>query len=97
MPNTPYLCLTVSADIATEVLGLPCQPCTEGSNKKLQFLGIIPKFTGLFPAQGQKSFPKFHESPLASFQNANKQKNKLECGPMPSLMAALPNIGDALC
>jgi len=22
---------------------------------------------------------------------------KLECGPMPSLMAALPNIGDALC
>ena len=22
---------------------------------------------------------------------------KLECGPMPSLMATLPNIGDALC
>jgi len=23
--------------------------------------------------------------------------NKLECGPMPNVMAALPNIGDALC
>jgi len=22
---------------------------------------------------------------------------KLECGPMPNLMVALPNIGDALC
>ena len=31
--------------------------------------------------------------------NAAKTRNmlKLECGPMPSLMAALPNIGDALC
>jgi len=24
-------------------------------------------------------------------------KKELECGPMPSLMAALPNIGGALC
>ena len=24
-------------------------------------------------------------------------KNKLECGPMPNLMVALPNIGGALC
>jgi len=23
--------------------------------------------------------------------------NKLECGPMPNLMVALPNIGGALC
>jgi len=23
--------------------------------------------------------------------------NKLECGPMPNVMAALPNIGGALC
>jgi len=35
--------------------------------------------------------------------NKNKQhrntmaKNKLECGPMPNVMAALPNIGGALC
>jgi len=28
----------------------------------------------------------------------NEQKSKeLECGPMPNVMAALPNIGDALC
>ena len=26
-----------------------------------------------------------------------KNKKKLECGPMPSVMAALPNIGGALC
>jgi len=26
-----------------------------------------------------------------------KTKNKLECGPMPNLMVALPNIGGALC
>ena len=26
-----------------------------------------------------------------------KQKGKLECGPMPNLMVALPNIGGALC
>jgi len=27
----------------------------------------------------------------------SKNKNILECGPMPNLMAALPNIGGALC
>jgi len=26
-----------------------------------------------------------------------RKKKELECGPMPSLMAALPNIGGALC
>jgi len=26
-----------------------------------------------------------------------ERKNKLECGPMPSVMATLPNIGGALC
>jgi len=26
-----------------------------------------------------------------------KKHEKLECGPMPNLMAALPNIGGALC
>jgi len=30
---------------------------------------------------------------LSQWQN----KNKLECGPMPNLMVALPNIGGALC
>jgi len=27
----------------------------------------------------------------------NTKKLKLECGPMPKVMAALPNIGGALC
>jgi len=26
-----------------------------------------------------------------------KEQNKLECGPMPNVMVALPNIGGALC
>jgi len=26
-----------------------------------------------------------------------KAKDKLECGPMPNVMVALPNIGGALC
>ena len=26
-----------------------------------------------------------------------ENNNKLECGPMPNLMVALPNIGGALC
>jgi len=26
-----------------------------------------------------------------------KKQNQLECGPMPNLMVALPNIGGALC
>jgi len=26
-----------------------------------------------------------------------QNKDKLECGPMPNLMVALPNIGGALC
>jgi len=30
------------------------------------------------------------------FEMAQK-KNKLECGPMPNVMVALPNIGGALC
>jgi len=29
--------------------------------------------------------------------STEKTKSKLECGPMPNVMAALPNIGDALC
>ena len=30
-------------------------------------------------------------------QGGHKNSDKLECGPMPNLMAALPNIGGALC
>ena len=30
-------------------------------------------------------------------KNMLKNMHKLECGPMPNVMAALPNIGGALC
>ena len=36
-------------------------------------------------------------SPTDSTENSWKSNNKLECGPMPNVMAALPNIGGALC
>ena len=29
--------------------------------------------------------------------NKKEQKKELECGPMPNVMVALPNIGGALC
>jgi len=39
------------------------------------------------------------QSPTAEIRRGNKKKKKkeLECGPMPNVMAALPNIGGALC
>ena len=35
------------------------------------------------------------QSPTA--ENRRGKKRRLECGPMPNVMAALPNIGGALC
>jgi len=37
-------------------------------------------------------FPRY-----LSDKQKSKQKNKLECGPMPNVMVALPNTGGALC
>jgi len=34
---------------------------------------------------------------LTSAEACSKTKAELECGPMPNVMAALPNIGGALC
>jgi len=33
----------------------------------------------------------------ATAENRRGKKKKLECGPMPNVMAALPNIGGVLC
>jgi len=33
----------------------------------------------------------------ANLLSTEKTKSKLECGPMPKVIAALPNIGGALC
>jgi len=42
------------------------------------------------------------QSPTAEIRGGNKKEERrnstiLECGPMPNLMVALPNIGGALC
>jgi len=34
---------------------------------------------------------------VLSNSNVFENMHKLECGPMPNLMVALPNIGGALC
>jgi len=34
---------------------------------------------------------------MPHFDILNSKHNKLECGPMPNVMVALPNIGGALC
>ena len=33
----------------------------------------------------------------AGFDTDQQNRTKLECGPMPNVMAVLPNIGGALC
>ena len=35
--------------------------------------------------------------PANLLTSTKKTKSKLECGPMPNMMAALPNIGGAFC
>jgi len=47
----------------------------------------------------QLSIDTLAELESQCMQNAanNKTYKKLECGPMPNLMVALPNIGGALC
>jgi len=37
------------------------------------------------------------QSPTAEIRRGKEKKKELECGPMPNLMVALPNIGGALC
>ena len=37
------------------------------------------------------------ESPIAEIRRGKERKKELKCGPMPNVMAALPNIGGALC
>jgi len=39
----------------------------------------------------------FHESTKTKQLNTVNIYRKLECGPMPNVMAALPNIGGACC
>jgi len=41
--------------------------------------------------------PKIPAKQLQRQKNNVRKKGKLECGPMPNVMAALPNIGGALC
>ena len=37
------------------------------------------------------------QSPTAEIRRGKERKKELECGPMPNVMAALPNIGGAFC
>jgi len=48
-------------------------------------------FASEMKTKNEHSFYKF------SGNKANIKYLKLECGPMPNLMVALPNIGGALC
>ena len=38
-----------------------------------------------------------HTLPFTNQKQSEVKQNKLECGPMPNLMVALPNTGGALC
>jgi len=37
------------------------------------------------------------QSPTAEIRRGRKKKERLEYGPMPNVVVALPNIGGALC
>jgi len=50
---------------------------------------------GLWTPVGRKKHKFNRTSPKQT--PMKKNNHKLECGPMPSVMAALPNIGGALC
>jgi len=41
--------------------------------------------------------PRLQTYKLYRSKSATVKQTKLECGPMPNLMVALPNIGGALC
>jgi len=45
----------------------------------------------------QKNESKHTEMGAVSQNPIQQQQQQLECGPMPNLMVALPNIGGALC
>ena len=38
-----------------------------------------------------------NQSPTAEIRRGKKEREELECGPMPNVMVALPNLGGALC
>jgi len=45
----------------------------------------------------QNTSDQFHNQHAASQQQCQLEKIQLECGPMPNMMAALPNIGGTPC
>jgi len=64
-----------------------CQESTEANNEL--------RTTNLTLSKVEHAHENAHSVPCILYAISNIIK--LECGPMPSLMAALPNIGDALC
>jgi len=58
-------------------------------NLKIHTWGTLPSL----PPSPDPSRP----SPSSPSENRRRKKKELECGSMPNVMAALPNIGGALC
>jgi len=76
-------------------------------NLPFEFSEIAPNCNPLYLrnyGEFRKNHPK-EKLPLSNiylhtkFSNCSRdiQQKQLECGPMPNLMVALPNIGGALC
>ena len=58
-----------------------------------RFFGLVTKHA----CDGRTDRQNYDSQDRASIASRGKNRSKLECGPMPNLMAALPNIGGALC
>jgi len=66
---------------------------------KMYFI-FPPHLTSASALPGETGNPEiasFHLNAACFFNKNTKHKLKLECGPMPNVMIALPNIGGALC
>jgi len=59
--------------------------------------GKTPSFAELPPSRRELEARNFETAQHINKQITDVFHLQLECGPMPSVMAALPNIGGALC
>jgi len=62
----------------------------------MAFVGIVACCNYVFSCTNGPTILRSHAQNLRTWY-MHQKKYKVECGPMPNVMAALPNIGGALC
>jgi len=95
--------LTCLREAVSDILEICHSVCEQNSQKAvdclLQTIHYCSPFWALLPSPQQKlqiaqlSFCRAHQVYVSS----RRKNSKLECGPMPNVVVALPNIGGAFC